>query len=194
MFEGYNFGDMGCYAPFPQSGGAQQQPQQAQQAQQAQPMQCADGSVPRPGGMQNPEGQNMTGGNPMEEPDAPPQSAEEAAIVDQTAEQIKDDIATGSLGGGFQKAFQNILGIPGGGGRFFGPPTVFLPGREEMRSGYTNPISPISPFSGGGFFSRRPSFGRGLPDLLGMGTRTTSRMVPRGLLGRGVSGLFGRMF
>jgi len=134
------------------------------------------------------------GGNPMEEPDAPPQSAEEAAIVDQTAEQIKDDIATGSLGGGFQKAFQNILGIPGGGGRFFGPPTVFLPGREEMRSGYTNPISPISPFSGGGFFSRRPSFGRGLPDLLGMGTRTTSRMVPRGLLGRGVSGLFGRMF
>jgi len=34
MFEGYNFGDVGCYAPFPQSGGAQQQPQQAQQAQQ----------------------------------------------------------------------------------------------------------------------------------------------------------------
>ena len=36
MFEGYNFGDVGCYAPFPQSGGAQQQPQQSQQAQQAQ--------------------------------------------------------------------------------------------------------------------------------------------------------------
>ena len=63
--------------------------------------------------------------NPMEEPDAPPQSPEEAAIVDQTAEQIKDDIATGSMGGGFQKVFNDILsrgpqGGGGGGGSFPG--------------------------------------------------------------------------
>ena len=188
------------------------------QTQQAQPMQCADGSAPRPGGinqMQSPEaleqGQEAMNqanplvhgmfpgavSNPAEEPDAPPQSAEEAAIIDQTAEQIKDDIATGSMGGGFQKAFQNILGIPGGGmGGFFGggntnPMDPLMRIRQQ-----SNPIFGGMGMGGGGFFRAPFRSGGGLPDLLGMGARTTSRMRPRigGLLGRGLGGLFGRMF
>lgn len=91
--------------------------------------------------------------NPMEEPDAPPQSPEEAAIIDQTAEQIKQDISTGSMGGGFQKVFNEILSRgPQGGGSFPG----MFGGGSAMSSLYRRPMP-----------RRSPLFGRGLAGMFG---------------------------
>ena len=121
---------------------------------------------PEAGGMICPDpsahAQPAPASNPMEEPDAPPQSQEEAAIIDQTAEQIKDDIATGSMGGGFQKVFNQILSQGPQGGFPASPAGASFPamfGGSAMSSLYRSP----------------------------MPKRT-------GMFGRGLSGLFRRMF